>query len=421
MASQRLPAVYIRLLNRIGRLLEHVRISQPELCSQRLQQHAERRTGLHEWGDAAALIGLDRLTTALRAQANLSQIGRITAYFNLLDHLSVRLRLIDYRARRPEVCGQVIRQPVFILGLPRTGTTILYELIAQDPAFRAPATWEVARPLPPPTAASYTGDARIDAVERLLRLMEKLAPGFQAIHAIGARLPQECVYMMASSFQSEQFSYMFDIPDYRDWVLRQDMTPAYQWHARFLQHLQVDQAPARWLLKTPAHLACLPFLLAQYPDASIIWTHRRPLDAIASFSSLAHTLRGGFCRTVDPVTTGEQEFRHFSTVVQLGMDDRRELDRGQFFDVGFDAICADPMAVVASIYHRFDWPLSHTAEARMRAYLQRHPRHLYGEHCYSPAEFGLDAASEIRSFGGYLSQYDEYLSEQAFPPGAQCL
>jgi hypothetical protein len=406
---QRPPASYIRLLNRIGSVLERARITQPALCAERLMRHAQRRTGLRQWGDESALTGLRQLTRALNEQARLTQAGRIAAYFNLLDQLSVRLRLIDYRTRRAEVAAQPISKPLFILGLPRTGTTILYELIAQDPAFRAPATWEVARPFPPPTEHSHSGDTRIDTVERMLRLMEKLAPGFRAIHAIGARLPQECVYILASSFISEQFTYMYNIPDYRAWVLAQDMTAPYRWHAQFLQHLQVDFARERWVLKTPAHLVSLPYLLAQYPDASIVWTHRRPLDAIASFSSLTQTLRSGFSSGVDPFETGEQEFRYFAKAMQQGVASRRALDRGQFKDVSFNAICADPMNVVAAIYRHFGWELGDEAETRMRAYLKRRPRHLYGKHLYSATAFGLDSTLESGLYGEYLSRYGDYL------------
>ncbi len=173
--------------------------------------------------------------------------------------------------------------------------------------------------MPPPTAQTYDSDKRIAAVDRLLALLEKLCPGFRAIHAIGARLPQECVYILASAFISEQFGYMYNIPAYRDWALDQDMTASYRWHASFLQHLQVDLRRERWVLKTPAHLAYLKYLLAQYPDAAIVWTHRRPLDAMASFSSLTYTLRSGFSRSVDPLATGEYEFRHFSKIVARGM------------------------------------------------------------------------------------------------------
>jgi hypothetical protein len=400
---------YIRLLNTVGRILERAQFAKPELCADQLMVRAQRRTGLHDWGDTSFRTGLQHLTTALHEQARLSQVGRFAAYFNLLDLLCVRLRLIDYRQRRAEVAGQRIVQPLFILGLPRTGTTILYELMAQDPRFRSPATWEVARPLPPPTAQSQHADPRIKAVQRLLAVLEKLSPGFNAIHAIGASLPQECVYLLASAFSSEQFGYMYNIPDYRAWLLQHDMSDAYRWHAHFLQHLQVDLAHEHWVLKSPAHLGSLRFLFAQYPDARVVWTHRRPLQAVTSFSSLTHALRGGFSDRIDPVATGAQELRYFAQAVRLGMADREALDHKQFFDVGFDAICTDPLAVVHGIYQQFGLALSAEAEVRMRDYLRRHPRGLYGEHRYRAETFGLDSVQEASEFGEYLERYGAWL------------
>ena len=241
-------AAYIKLFNRFGHQLEKAGICKPDLSPDRLIKQAKRRTGLHNFGDESFRMGLEMLTKELRDQAQLSQIGRIAAHFNLLENLCVRLQLIDFRARRPEIAKQKIKQPLFITGLPRTGTTILFELIAQDSAMRSPASWEVAKPIPPAQRESYHNDKRIRSVDRLMAMAEKLSPGFQAIHAIGARLPQECVYMFASQFVSEQFSYMFNIPRYRDWAMHQDMTATYRWHANFLQHMQVDYGAKHWVL-----------------------------------------------------------------------------------------------------------------------------------------------------------------------------
>jgi hypothetical protein len=179
---------YIRLINRLGRQLANAGIAKPDLRSDLLIQQAQKNTGLQNFGDESFRIGLEKLTEELRAQAGLSQVGRVVAYFNLLDHLTVRLRMIEYRENRPEVSQQRIQRPLFILGLPRTATTILYELIAQDPSLRSPATWEVSKPFPPARKASYQSDKRIRSVDKQLAVNEKLCPAFNSIHAIGAKL-----------------------------------------------------------------------------------------------------------------------------------------------------------------------------------------------------------------------------------------
>jgi hypothetical protein len=162
------------------------------------------------------------------------------------------------------------------------------------------------------------------------------------------------------------------------------------------------------VLKAPAHLGAIRYLLAQYPDANIVWTHRQPLQAMASFSSLAYTLRSGFSSGIDPLATGEAEFRHHARVLQQGMEDRQVLHDRQVIDIGFDAICADPLAVVRSIYARINKPLHPDAERRMREYLAQRPRHLYGEHLYSATDFGLTRALEQQLYGEYLGRYGAY-------------
>ncbi|MGB1142688.1 MAG: sulfotransferase, partial [Halioglobus sp.] len=216
--TPRQPA-YIRLLNRLGAGLAAVGLEGPRVDAQRLLRFACWRTGLGDSGDPAALEGLHQLARSLDEEARLSQLGRFVAFFNLLNLLSVRLRLIDYRARHPQVAAQRIEKPLFITGLPRTGTTILHELIARDERCRSPATWEVTRPLPPAQRETYDVDSRIASVGRLVGMLERMAPGFQRIHAVGGALPQECVYLLSSSFHSEQFAYMFNVPSYRDWLL----------------------------------------------------------------------------------------------------------------------------------------------------------------------------------------------------------
>jgi hypothetical protein len=162
-------------------------------------------------------------------------------------------------------------------------------------------------------------------------------------------------------------------------------------------------------MKAPAHLAYLKYLVAQYPDAAIIWTHRRPLDAITSFSSLVCTLRSGFSNAINPLAVGQHEMQHFSKIVSLGMLDRSALSARQVFDVSFNALCLDPISVIASLYENFEMQLSWQAESQMRNYLRQRPRHLHGEHTYSSKDFGLDRAQEIELYSSYLSRFDEYL------------
>ena len=394
----------------MGRGLQRCGYSIPRISLELCIHRARKQTGMTDFGDESFRVGLERLCQSLNEEASLSQIGRLAAYYNVVDSLCLRLRIVDYRKARPEIARETVKPPVIILGLPRTGTTILFELLAQDPAHRSPASWEVMKPIPPAREATYHSDKRIKPVEFLLSLAEKLSPGLKSVHALGAQLPQECVYILASNFVSEQFGFMYHLPAYRDWALEQDMTAAYRWHASVLQHMQVDFKRERWVLKTPPHMAYLQYLLAQYPDASLVWTHREPLTAVTSFASLISTLHGGYSDEVNPTIIGQYEARHFSKMLERGMTQRERLDTGQFFDVGFEEICRDPMVVVKSIYDFFGFFLSPEAEHRMCRYLEVRPRHLFGEHKYDQRDFGFSSESCHDLFSDYRRQYEKYLS-----------
>lgn len=406
--TQRQPA-YIRAINRLGSAARRKGLSSFQINTHDLLERAAKKTGLNDYGDPSFEVGLTKLASELESTAQLSFLGQLAAYFNLLDYLCVRLQLVEYRKTRPEVAAQPVLSPLIIAGLPRSGTTILYELLAQDPAHRSPASWEVAIPLPPAQRSSYEKDRRARRVDLQFSLSERLSPGFKAIHAIGGALPQECVYMLSSNFISEQFGYMYNIPGYRSWCLEQDMTAAYEWHARFLQHMQVDYSAERWLLKTPSHLAYLDQLVARYPDASIIWTHRSPLEAVSSFASLVTTLRTGFSDAVDQRAAGQFELQHQAKIVKKGMLKSETIPSSQLFHASYSAIASAPIDVIRSIYQHFGYELTASTEAAMRAYLQNRPKDLYGKHHYTAEQFGICAEDVEPLFSSYSSKFGEYL------------
>tara|TARA_R110002072_G_scaffold12369_3_gene53680 strand:+ start:734 stop:1969 length:1236 start_codon:yes stop_codon:yes gene_type:complete len=399
----------IKLINRIGRVMSKVGIERPRLLPiETLVRAAKKQTGLSDFGDESFMPALEKLAVSLEREARLSQLGRIAVHGMLLDNLKLRLNLTQYRKQRPEVAQQKITRPLFVLGLPRTGTTILYELLAQDPAHRAPATWEVAQPIPPAQRGSFHTDPRIAEVEKGVSKMELLAPGFQAIHAMGAELPQECVTLLAPHFISDQFGVSFYIPEYRHWTLSQDMTAAYQWHQQFLQHLQVDYSEQRWVLKTPPHLAYLDTLIKQYPDAAIVQTHRAPMAVLASISSLSCTLHSAFSDDIDPVAIAQAEAEYFSEMLRLGMEQRAAMpDEGsRVFDIQFDDIISDPIQVIENLYRHFDFDFGDTVREAMQRYLDNRPRDKHGEHHYTLEKFGLSERQHGPLFADYCKRFD---------------
>ncbi len=397
----------IKLINRFGRTLRAFGISVPSLSPQLLLFKAQKQIGLHDFGDEGFLPALYKLCQSLDQEAKLSQIGRIAAQEMLINNLKIRLQLTDYRKRRPEVAQQKIQRPLFVLGLPRTGTTILYELLAQDPAHRSPVSWEVSQPMPPAHPDTFLSDPRIAAVEDILQKTEILAPGFKAIHEIGSQLPQECVAILASHFISDQYGATFFIPKYREWTRNQDMTKAYAWHYQFLQHLQVDYKKQRWVLKTPPHLAYIDAIVRQYPDAAIIQTHRDPMDVMGSISSLSCTLHSAFSDDIDPKEIAANEVLFFSALLKQGMAQRDAMpDRdSRFFDVQFSDIISDPIASIDKIYRHFGFYFSAEARQAMQQYLENRPRDKHGTHHYTLEDFGLSRREHKPRFQEYNHRY----------------
>ncbi len=398
----------IKWINRLGALAARLRLRLPALDADMLLRQAQRNTGLEDYGDRGFTEGLAVLLRALNTEADLSQIGRLGVKGQIVTELENRLRLIDYGKRHPVLFDQPVTRPIFVMGLPRTGTTILFELLAQDPALRAPLSWEVSRPLPPSTPATLFSDPRITEVDAVFANVEALAPGFQAIHAMGALLPQECVAMLAGEFKSEQFAVTCRLPSYREWLASTDMTPAYRWHKRFLQLMQQNHPPQQWVLKTPVHLMALDALHKVYPDAIFVQTHRDPVAVMGSVSSLACHLHGAFSDNIDPAQIGCEESEYFAQMLKRGMQlrDAFEDQESRFFDMPFSDIIRRPMDAIADMYVHFGMTLSARARSNMQAYLNSRSRDKHGVHKYSLADYGLSEASLRPQFAHYCERFN---------------
>jgi hypothetical protein len=296
-----------------------------------------------------------------------------------------------------------------VTGLPRTGTTLLHGLLAQDPASRAPLTWEMMYPSPPPRARARGAgsDRRARLAERQIRWFHRLSPEFRTIHPTGAVLPEECLVIASHAFVSFQFQTMYDVPSYESWLEQQDLRASYRWHRRFLQHLQWRSPAERWVLKAPAHLFGFAALFDAYPDAGIVLTHRAPLEVVASLASLTAVLRGTFSDDVDPVAVGAEMTGRWSEALfgALRARDAGRVPAERVVDVLYPELMRDPIGVVDRIYRSFSLELTTEAEARMRAFLAANPKDKSGRHRYTLEEFGLDARRETERFADYTRRF----------------
>jgi hypothetical protein len=354
------------------------------------------------------------LLPALEDEAELTVIGRwITRRF-LLRFLEVRLQLTRYLRDDPGVVDEQIREPLFVTGAPRTGTTILHAMLAQDPASRVPEGWELLRPVPPPSPdpASFAGDARIPLADRELRLPGQVAGELDAIHVYRGRMHKECVSSMSFSFRSEEFTARYRVPTYVEYLQHCDVTPAYEVHKLVLQVLQrgwpatSERGPVRWVLKSPIHLHWLPELSRVYPDARLAITHRDPLTVLASVTSLVATLRWAHSDHVDFADIGAYHEALYLSDLD-GLVDRVEdtLDPARTHHVHYAEFVRDQVGQIAGIYDALGWDLPDATEAAMRDYLASRPKDQHGVHEYSFDDLRLDQVEERAKFARYQARF----------------
>jgi hypothetical protein len=380
-----------------------------DLDADRAVEQASEQTGLADLGADSWREGLGRLVDALREEARLNEMGTALVNGELAGYLGDRMRIVDWRKQHPEIGDADIVPPIVIVGQGRTGTTILHELLAQDPATRVPMTWEVDHPVPPPETATYETDPRIKEVDDTLAAVDLVLLGFKAMHPMGAQLPQECVRITSSDFKSMIFPTQYRVPSYTNWLLHDaDMRTAYRWHRMFLQHLQSQHPATRWVLKSPGHLWALDALTAEYPNALLVQTHRDPLRILASLSSLVARLRAlGSDETSIPEAAED-----FAENILDGLDrsiDAREqgiVRPGQVVDVQFRSFMADPFTTIRTIYERLGLELQPVAEQRMRDFLAANPQDKHGKHTYVFSATGLDEGAWRERARRYQEYFD---------------
>jgi Sulfotransferase family len=398
------PSWLIALVNAAGAALRGAGLPLVPLNEQTLLDTAMQETGLRDFGEDSYREPLRVLLRAYDTEAELTIVGRLAVRYDTLRLLTNRLRLMRDRQRHPAIAEQAIRQPWSIVGLPRSGSTLLHNLPAQDPDNRVPLCWEVMFPSPPPARTSPARDPRMAAVQQLLDRFDRLAPHFKRIHPMRADWPIECVAIMSHTFVSHQFLSMHTVPSYQKWLAAQDWRPIYAFHRQFLQHLQWRCPAVRWVLKAPSHLFALEALLAIYPDARIIQTHRDPLPVVASQASMDAVLRKAFSHRIDLRGLGPEALREWADGVERAMKVHYG-DPSRFCDVYYTDLVREPMATVRQIYAAAGLRLTDEVEARMRGYMAAYPKDRHGVHRYSPAQFGLTPEAVATAFQDYLSQF----------------
>ena len=366
---------------------------------------ARAQAGLSEFGDPAILTGLQKLLDAYASEARFTQRGAQMAHGDLVGYLATRMRVEDWLAQHPELLERPIEKPLFVFGLPRTGTTLLVNLLASDPATRSFLRWEIYEPIPPARPEELHAGPRYAAQQAKNQMALEYMPPIAAIHYEEADSPTECQFLMTPSFAAQVYEAQAAIPSYRHWLLHQaDYLPAFRFHKRMLQALQ-HHAGGRWTLKNPWHPLFLNELTSVYPDARLVMTHRDPAEVVGSCCSLIKYVRAIYSDEVDLKGIGASFIDTFETMIARARAFTAKHGAGAILDVQYADTMRDPLGVVRGIYQRFDIDFTAEIEAAMQGYLAANPKGKHGAHSYDLAEFGLSVEGVRERFGDYIERF----------------
>lgn len=399
------PPAWVRMLNQLGVGLRQSGLPWVDLRESALLQAAQRQTGLSDWGDDRFREPLRILLDSLERESNLTLLGRFLQRQYCLRLLTNRLLLQRDFQQFPAIAEVPIRRPLFVLGLPRTGSTLLHNLLAQDPANRWLRLWELTFPSPPPAPDEPTIPARIAETTRLIRWYTSFAPQFAIAHVLNPLGPEECNSLFEHDFASLLFEVRSHIPSYAAWLEQQAMVPQYRYYRRQLQLLSWRWPGARWLLKAPAHLLDLEALLSVFPDACIVQTHREPLTVVPSMCSLGAIAHSAFSERVDCTAIGQHWLDRWTRGMEQALTVRQSAPAEQFCDVQYAGLVRDPVGTVRHIYAAFDLPFPPDLPDKIQHWLAENPRHKHGPHRYSLEQFGLDETQVKQAFSNYYQQH----------------
>jgi len=351
---------------------------------------------------ASFMEGLEVLSAGVNASPIISEAGRRSIERQATGHLANRLAVEAYLSSHPQLLEGQVEQPVFVLGMPRTGTTLMVNLLNQDTAARTLRKWEVNYPVPPARAGELSTDPR--CLEQNAKRRREVAEGkLQTnIHFEWYEEPTECVYVLMQDFKSTAWDALQPMPAYSEFLLAADLEPTYRWHRRLLQHLQ-ENNPGRWTLKAPGHALFARDLLEVYPDARLVWMHRDPRTVVASHASLAEGAHKRFAERADIAYIAEFYPRQLAEHVNRMLD--VEADHpGQVFHVHYEDAVERPVEAVEKLYADMGLALDTATRAAVEGWVAEHRRESRGEHKYSLEQFGIDPARVDRLFARYAER-----------------
>lgn len=368
---------------------------------------ATEQAGLTDFGDDAFREGLERLVRSIETEASLNELGDVVLPMLITRLLTSRLQIEDWYRRHPEIDDEPIVAPLIGLGLPRTGSTALSFLLAEDPNARSLRLWESGQPCPPPSTVEPP-DPRIAATEANMAIQQEMNPRLSALVPSAPTGPMECQELMALDFRAHYFSAFTHLPSYNDWLIDADLSSTYRYERRALKLLQWGEPRRPWRLKCPSHLLWLDDLDAAFPDARFVMTHRDPTDVMVSVADVYLEVGKQFSNDLDLHHLGRLNVDQWVKGMErlLAFRDAGRDDR--FFDIDFRAMQADPIGEIQRLYDWLGEPVTPAFEAGMRRWWAENAEHREVNVHPDPAEFGLDLDEVRTRFAEYTTRMHDW-------------
>jgi hypothetical protein len=403
-ASFNLPA---RLFRGLDRIADHLGLFRRPVPPEKLVDLARRRSGLDDFGEWSFEEPLEVLVRSYYEEANLSAFGRIAVRWDMLRFLSNLLRLREEEKKDPAVLEERIDRPIFVLGLPRSGTTFLHNLLADDPGNLTPRCWQTVFPYPIGAQKNGSRDRRPELTARQYSQFLMLAPELPSLHPLDAHAAQECIEITGHVFRSLRFDTTHYIPSFQQWLEDVGHLEAYRFHKRFLQHLQHQNGAGQWILKSPDHIFALEALCEVYPDARFVFVHRDPMKVLPSVARLTEILRQPFTRKIDRLQIGRQVSSRWELGSKLLIEaaDWLKSSPERIVHIRYKDLVRDPYSIVTDLYRHFGMNLSGQGEQGLKRSIAERPDGGYGRNSYRFEDYGLNPAAERKHHSAYMAHF----------------
>lgn len=374
----------------------------------KLLDQARERSGLSDFGEEDFLEPLSRLVDSINRECELSPIGEQAVPEMLLTQLVNRLEIESWYARHPEIDDEQIVAPVFTASLPRTGTTALGFIMAQDPETRVLRNWEAYHPCPPPESATEHNDPRIAVAQRESDGLEAMVPELVNMLPRSVTGPEECYIIKSYAFSAYGFDAIINVPSYVEWLVHSKdvLLSGYRYHRRVLKLLQWHCPPRRWSLRTPEHLFSMDAIDEVYPDARFIMTHRDPAKALASVCSLLYEIRRAHVLNPQPEAHGKRQQEYWALGLERALAFRDRVGEARFFDISHKRQVIDPAEQIRPLYEKLGWDYNDGLTARIKQWQEGTPRR---PHPVSPGFFGLDPEDIAQRYRFYSERFAAFL------------